>query len=357
MDTDDIDWAGLDRYVTGQGTPDELAELERWVNGDPELRALAEVMRTAGRTVGQAPVAWNVPAARQRVHRRMRWLGRPPLGVGSGSSSGGHPLAPWRAVAAAAVVLLAGGSSVLFLRSTPTADRPVVTAPAREVLTRRGERAAFNLADGTKVMLGAESRLTIPAAYNRPGAGRELRLEGEGYFLVTHDSLRPFRVHTPLGTAEDLGTEFVVTTYPEARGMRVVVASGKVALRRVPALSDVAPADSLPLVTLTEGSLARLDSAGIATVTRVDPTPYVAWTQGTLVFDGTPLRDVVPRLARWYDLDIRLADSSLASRRLTVTFRDQSVPAVLDLMALSLRLRVERSGRAVVLHPSLSRRS
>lgn len=51
MDPHEIDWARLDRYVTRQGTPEELAELERWVNADPELRALAEAMRIVGRPV------------------------------------------------------------------------------------------------------------------------------------------------------------------------------------------------------------------------------------------------------------------------------------------------------------------
>ncbi len=350
MDLSDFDWERLERYVSGRGTPEELAALERWVGSSPELRALVEAMRTVGRGPAEATQSWDEEIAWRRVARRMRWFARPGAGGGLDRS---RPR--WIAWAAAAAVIATGGATVALLdwQSRMERDRMLAVAPAREVVTQRGERTAFNLADGTRVMLGAESRLAIPASYNLPGAGRELQLEGEGYFLVTHDSLRPFRVHTSLGTAEDLGTEFVVTTYPEARGMRVLVASGKVALSQRPPAAG-APADSLPLVTLGQGDLARLDSAGTATVTRVDPAAYLAWTQGALVFSGTPLREVLPQLARWYDLDIRLADASLGARRLTATFRDQSVRAVLDLMALSLDLRVERSGRTVLLRPASS---
>jgi len=63
---------------------------------------------------------------------------------------------------------------------------------------------------------------------------------------------------------------------------------------------------------------------------------------------------VLPQLARWYDVDIRLGDSSIGARRLTATFRDQPVSVVLDLVGLSLGLRVERTGRTVVLHRSSS---
>ncbi len=349
MDLSEHDWERLDRYVSGRGTPDELMMLERWVEASPELRALARAMQAVGQVPGEPAQLWDEEAAWRRVARRMRWFTRPGAG-------GFRTTRRWIAWAAAAGVIATAGATLALLdwQSRLARGHVLAAAPVREVVTRRGERTAFNLADGTRVMLGAESRLAIPASYNVAGSGRELQLEGKAYFLVTHDSLRPFRVHTVLGTAEDLGTEFVVTTYPEARGMQVLVASGKVAVRQRAPVGATATTDSLPLVTLGQGDLARLDSAGTATVIRVDPAAYLAWTQGALVFDGTPLREVLPQLARWYDLDIRLADASLGSRRLTATFRDQSVSAVLALMALSLDLRVEHTGKTVVFHPDSS---
>jgi ferric-dicitrate binding protein FerR (iron transport regulator) len=82
----------------------------------------------------------------------------------------------------------------------------------------------------------------------------------------------------------------------------------------------------------------------------------VQWTSGTLAFNGTPLREVIPQLARWYDVDIRLADSSLSSRRFTATLRNQPASEALALLALSLDVTVEREGRAVVLRPLSHRR-
>jgi ferric-dicitrate binding protein FerR (iron transport regulator) len=79
-----------------------------------------------------------------------------------------------------------------------------------------------------------------------------------------------------------------------------------------------------------------------------DVQKALAWTTNTLVFDGTPLGDAMRTLARWYDLDIRLADESLARRPLTATFRGEAVPDVLDRIALALKLRVEQHGRVVI---------
>src|SRR6266446_729757 len=76
MDRNSIDWERLDRYVTGRGTPEELAALEAWVSSDPELRAIAAAMRTAGRPPGVEQRPWDVRGAWQRLRRRM---GRAPL--------------------------------------------------------------------------------------------------------------------------------------------------------------------------------------------------------------------------------------------------------------------------------------
>jgi len=350
MDLSDLDWERLDRYVSRRGTPDELAALGRWVESNPELSALAEAMRTVDQAPGANVREWDQDAAWRRVARRMRWPAPAQVRGFAGSLEGVRWL-PWMV---AASLMLAAGSTLYLIEVRGGARQAQQVAPVRprEIVTHRGQRSAFNLTDGTQVMLGAESRLTIPDSYGQLGAGRSLSLDGQGYFVVTHDSLRPFRVTTPLGVAEDIGTAFVVTTYPEARGLQVVVASGKVALRQHSrGAGRLRLADSVPLVTLNQGDLARLDSTGTAIVSRVNPGAYLAWTQGALVFDGTPLRDVLPQLARWYDLDFRLADTSLAARRLTATFRDQSVSQVLDLLALSLDLRVERGAQTVTLSP------
>jgi transmembrane sensor len=221
----------------------------------------------------------------------------------------------------------------------------------RELVTSRGERATGNLPDGSRVILGPDSRLRIPATFAaaRSAVGsRDVHLEGEAFFEVTHDSTRPFRVQTSHGVAEDLGTEFVVTAYPETGATRVVVASGLVALKQRDGAPNTAPRPVL--LSLSPGDLGRLDSTGTATLRRnVDVSAYVGWTNGELIFDEVPIRDAMVRLARWYDLDIRLADSSLAGLKLTATFHDEPVSRVLQALEIALRVRAEQDGRIVTL--------
>jgi len=206
-----------------------------------------------------------------------------------------------------------------------------------------GQRAVIRLRDGTQVTLAPQSRLRYPADYGT--ARRELYLDGEAYFQVTPDSQRPLRVHTAASVTEDLGTAFVVRAYADQVATEVVVAEGRVALWR----ADTAAA-SRPALLLGARDLGRLEQGGGATVRRgVDLARQLAWTRGVLSFDGTPLGEVVRTLERWYNVEIRVADSALAARRLTATFQNESIDLVLQRIALTVGLRVERADGSVIL--------
>lgn len=43
---DDVPWQLLERYCSGHVTPEDVAQLESWLAGDPRRRALLERLRT-----------------------------------------------------------------------------------------------------------------------------------------------------------------------------------------------------------------------------------------------------------------------------------------------------------------------
>jgi len=353
---DDIDSLTLARYLSGELSAAEAAQVERWIAADPAHRELVDSLRKVW-SPGDLPefdpddLLWRrIAAAVERP------LPKPAL-VQPDSADRPRQKRAWpfcrpaqvlTASAAAAVLIIGGAVLVARLR------QPAAPVPMREVATRLGQRAALDLPDGSRVVLAPGSRVRFATSYGTPGprTSRELFLEGQAYFAVRHDSDRPFRVHTPTALVEDVGTEFVVTAQTETHGTQVVVVSGAVALRHASA------ATAPPLLTLTRGDLARLDSSGIAILTRdVNLAPYVAWTEGSLVFDGTPLREVAPALARWYDLDVRVTDSALAARKFTASFHYEPISQVLEVVSRSLDARVERHGRSVVFAPGRHHRA
>src|SRR3989442_1447442 len=156
MDRNNIDWERLDRYVTGRGTAEELAALEAWVSSDPELRAIAAAMRTAGRPPDTEQRSWDVRGAWQRLRRRM---GRAPLRMLSPADRAYSPLtspieiaarrrARWLVGTAAAAIVLAVASVFAFTRWHSA-------APAmREFATRRGPTPPLNPPHGNRLILG-----------------------------------------------------------------------------------------------------------------------------------------------------------------------------------------------------------
>jgi ferric-dicitrate binding protein FerR (iron transport regulator) len=345
----------IERYFAEECTNEEREMVMVWVAASVANAQELATLRAVWRHSAGPGDAWDVDRGWEAMAARVEGDGdtttRQRRAPGLELPRSGKPSTwrRWVAGSAAAAVVAAA-----VLQRVATRDETsALPAPMREVATQRGQRAVLDLADGSRVILGAESRLRIPTGFGEAARedSRDLYLDGKAYFEVRHDSEHPFRVHTETGVAEDVGTSFVVTAYPETNGMEVAVTSGTVTLDRpaMPAGSGRAsgqqPDRTRPMLTLTRGDLARLDSSGTATLTRnVDLSPYVAWTQGRLVFDDTRLGDAVPVLSRTYDLDIRVADSALADRRFNASFGDETPSQVMQRIALTLDLRLERHG-------------
>jgi len=90
-------------------------------------------------------------------------------------------------------------------------------------------------------------------------------------------------------------------------------------------------------------------NGGVAVAHRGDLTAYLAWRQGGLVFEATPLRDAVRDLARMYDLNITVADSALLGMRITTSVGQEPVDDVLASVTFALGAQYERMGRRVVI--------
>lgn len=322
----------LDRYLAGEASAAEAEAVRRWLADDPEHGLLLEDLRIIKRVATErapessADAAWATAVTTLEVAPQPRVSRRVLVGA---------------LAAAALVIALIGVGGVL--RRAPQWS---------EYTTAAAHRAVIRLRDGTQVTLAPKSRLRYAPDHGK--THRDVYLDGEAYFQVTRDTQHPFRVHTPGSVTEDLGTAFVVRSFADRGATEVVVAEGRVALWRT-ALAAVSGArnagpDASPALVLGARDLGRLDGSGVATLQHgVDVGRYLAWTKGMLAFDGTPLGDVMLTLERWYNVEIRLADSTLAARRLTATFTNEPIDLVLKRIALTLGLRVERADGSVFL--------
>jgi transmembrane sensor len=340
---DERRWELLVRLLSGEASPVERDEMERWIAADPAHAAEVEQLRALWNASGALPRRGDPAAAWQKVAAR---TGLACAGIGATPVR--DELAARRARRApawsgpllriaAALVLLLGGA--LVWRTGRATERTVVTG--------KGERVQLTLSDGTRVLLGVDSRLRYPRRFR--GGARDVRLEGVAYFEVARDPARPFSVHTPDAVTRVLGTKFSVRDYPGAEPARVAVTEGRVAVRptRAPAGPTTAPA------ILVRGQAAELASPSAPAVVRpADVRHDLAWTRGTIDFRNAPVPVVVAEIGRWYDVEIQVPDSTLAGRHLTISFDDEPLDTLLREIAAALNARVERQGRTVVLVPA-----
>jgi ferric-dicitrate binding protein FerR (iron transport regulator) len=331
-------WELLDRYLAGQSEPAERERIERWLAEAPRRRLMADCLRLAVAPAFEPSAAPDREAAWARLELELR-VGRP----SEGFSLLTRRRWPVALRVAAAVLLVGSGALVVWAERHRADGSQAAPVAVRTLTTPRGQRAAFKLPDGSSVVLGPASTLRHAADFGREG--RELSLEGEAYFEVRHDERRPFVVRAGDVVAQDLGTEFVIRVYPEDAHARVVVRQGTVALHAAGAPQQAGPR------VLGPGDLGRLSVNGELIVERADTAAYFAWTEGRLTFDGVPLREALPQLGRWFDLDFRLGDSTLGDVPLTATFKNQQTDEVLDLLAASLEMRQVKHGRVVTLYP------
>lgn len=321
--TTDADWEALGRYLAGESPPEEAARVDRWLAEDPARRDWLARLSGALQHESSAPV--DVEAALLKV--KSRFSEAEVLPLPSRPAIHRHPVARF----AAAIALIVGAAFVVRqLRTAPGTAEPV------NYRTLVGQRDSVLLADGSRVLLGPGSELTVGAGYG--GSDRPLTLQGQAFFDVRHDSGRPFIIRAAGALITDLGTSFSVRA--DSGEVEVVVVTDSVALQDT--------AKSRPALLLRAGTRGVFQTGQ---TTRLPPrTPDdLAWTTGRLVFDNAPLQRVQQELRRWYGLTVVLADSSLARRHLSAAFAGETREQVLNTIALALGVAVERRRDTVVL--------
>lgn len=348
-----VDFPLLDRFLAGECSPAEAALVRRWLSTPGADARYVDAVRDALERRDAAASASDTDAAWARLARDTVDAERnaerlpPPLRLTTGQTGERSRLRraltiPW--LRAAAIVALVAGAGALWIARNPGVPTERATrapAPLREYTTMRGERAEFQLPDGTRVLLAPESRLGVPVEF---AADRSVELEGQAYFDVIHDERKPFHVRAGDALVSDLGTRFVIRAYPEGSQVEVAVAEGQVALSRGRAADDAA--------VIGIGQVGRAEKDGIPTVMDVGSLrPYFGWTGGVLVIEDRPLAEALADLERWYDTELRVDDPRLAARLITTTAGDTPLANVLAGIVLALDARTEQRGDTVVLVP------
>jgi transmembrane sensor len=295
------------------------------------------------RVAFRTPAGLDVEGALRQVHARMHGPIVRPLAAGRSGVTGARTSPAWLRVAlGVAATLVIGAGVTLWRQNLSMGGRAVAVSAERVFATAIGKRDSTQLPDGSRVLLGPGSRLTIAAGFAE--GRREVVLIGDAHFDVQHDSAHPFAVRALDAVISDVGTAFAVHG-DRGDGVLVSVSSGAVELKPSSRATDG--------VLLRAGDLGVVGPDGAVTVQRGGASAEdTAWTQGRLVFRDAPLAKVRADLRRWYGVELVSTDSTLTRRHVTASFQNDSRSQVLKVITLALGASYQVRGDTVLLRAS-----
>ena len=207
-------------------------------------------------------------------------------------------------------------------------------------VTDIGEQRTIRLDDGSTIELNARSRLSVN--FSQGLRAVELK-DGQALFQVAKDRSRPFVVTAGDTQVRAVGTQFDV--YRKSSGTRVTVIEGQVAVMRT---QEVAPGDNRAVgdvrangsaqsatpepaavpphtsgvqrsgftvgpgeVVVAAGQQLQVTAEQIGRPRGTNVASAIAWTEKKLVFDSTPLGEVIEEFNRYNRQQLAIRDTEL----------------------------------------------
>lgn len=305
-----IDW--IVRRGSGRFTPSDQAELIRWRARSPdhdaayrEASALGAVMREVGQEMANERAALVVtPLRRPVVSRRMMLTG---------------------AVAASVAGVLVVGNSLDLL--------PKIGGRTPDYATATGERRTIQLAQGLTLELDARTSIAVDRSVPNRLELLEGRAEvqaqlapGAGVTLVAGD-----------GEVSAHAARFDVRL--DDRGVCVTCLEGEVVVVKGPERASLGARQQLVY-----------SQAAFGEPVLIDPELVTAWRNGRLIFQQTPLSDVVREVNRYREGRVVIANSAVGRRPVNgIFFTDRIEDAIGQIQQITGARASRLPGNVVVL--------
>lgn len=223
-------------------------------------------------------------------------------------------------VAAATLLLAAAGLYTILQLSSRTP--PVVH-------TAYGEIKEHLLADGTSVVLNADSKLIFSPGW-KDGKDREVWLTGEAFFHVAKTPLKSrFIVHVNHFDVIVTGTQFNVVN----RGQKanVMLKEGSVILHT----------DEGRELKMFPGDFVEYQNARLQKRT-VRRDSVLAWKEHKLIFDGTPLRKLIEVIREDYGVTVSTKGETVGDKKLYGILPNDNLDVLLEALQATGDFEVER---------------
>jgi transmembrane sensor len=307
------------RLRGGRATTRNHRAFQDWMEEAPENRAAHERLQAALTVLRAHANEPEVAALRDEARSGIHSNSRRRL---------------FAAIAASILILIGSG---LWLSGMP--DLSALLGRGTEYVTAEDEQIKVTLADGSVVTLDAGTRLRVRLTDSR----RDIALlAGHALFQVAKDARRPFVVTAHERTITALGTLFDVRLY--ARGLRVTLARGSVAIRPAQARNESAA------ILKPQQQFVETDGEAAPRIRTVDADRAVSWADGQLFFDNDTLRAAAAEMNQYSPHQKIVVDRDVAGIQISGMFRTNDPAGFAEALAATLPVQVrhENDGRIVI---------
>lgn len=212
------------------------------------------------------------------------------------------------------------------------------------VIVPYGKRTQITLSDNSSVWLNSGSKLVYPARFANDK--REVYLEGEAIFEVSHNKQHPFHVLTHDVEVRVLGTVFDLSAYNDDKTTSTVLESGSVEMKE-----NNGSLFGTSKVTMVPGTMAVYSKGGNEIEqSKVDVKQYTSWREGYITCEKQSLGDILKKISRYYNVSIQVGDKSLENETFTgnLDLRN-SASQVLAIIAEFINIKIENSNNQILI--------
>jgi ferric-dicitrate binding protein FerR (iron transport regulator) len=172
-----------------------------------------------------------------------------------------------------------------------------------------GQRAEITLEDGTKVWLNANTTLTFPNQFS--GQNREVSINGEGYFDVVSNKLKPFIVKTDKYNVKVWGTKFNIMAYSGNENFETTLFEGSVEVLKSGVEKGI-------LIRPDQRIFLAKNKLTIAPITDLN---HQLWKEGIISFQDESFTELVNKLQLYFDIKIEVRNDKILNYQCTGKFR------------------------------------
>jgi transmembrane sensor len=315
----------IGKYLSHEASADESARVETWLGeSEANRRYFNQFKMIFDRAVMikdlpnfDTDAAWSKVRSKLRKKPEAKTVSLQPSGINL----------VWRI--AASVVLVLGVGFFAYRMLQPSAP------DAMEVITEQ-KSEADTLPDGSGVFLNKETQLAY--TFDKKKKAHVVKLKGEAYFNIQHHDDKTFIVAVDDVLIKDIGTSFNVKAYPESNTIEVVVEEGEVMF--------YTEKDS-GIYLRSGGKGVYHKTTKTFTVEQAEPN-VTAYKTRFFIFSDTDLATVVQELNNVYNKKIAVG-SHLEQCRLTVSFNNESIEEIANVIAETLGLTAKISDTGIML--------